>query len=52
MEDMKDSEIQNVEGTVFTSPRKQGTASQVKERVMNAQHSKNDACSFLDEAYV
>jgi len=48
---MKDNEMQNVEGTVFTLPRKQGTASQVKERVMNAQHSKNDVRAFLSKAY-
>jgi hypothetical protein len=34
---MKDNEMQNVEGTVFTLPRKQGTASLLKERMMNKQ---------------
>jgi hypothetical protein len=34
---MKDNEMQNVEGTVFTSPRKQEMASLLKERMMNKQ---------------
>jgi phage FluMu gp28-like protein len=38
VEDMKNSGMQNVEGVVFTSQRKQEMASLLKERMMNAQY--------------